>query len=133
MKDAEVHIIKHWMLAFKITSMFRDCLYRQIGEALRINYTKDRILNSHNEYLSNCISRLTIEEDAWERRERYRQEEEAEKLAVAEVEAFMRSKQNIQQEPNQELRGASHPSSQEEDILRGTPHPSSHQEDYWDY
>ena len=52
-------------------------------------------MNSKKEYWSNCISRLTIEEDAWERRERDRQEEEAEKLAVAAVEAFMRSKQNI--------------------------------------
>ena len=53
--------------------------------------------------MSTCISRLTIEEDAWERRERYRQEEEAEKLAVAEVEAFMRSKQNIQKNSNKEM------------------------------
>ena len=55
MKDAEAyssksHIIKHWMLAhpenntpppmaFKITSMYRDCLSHQIGEALRVNYS----------------------------------------------------------------------------------------------
>ena len=64
MKDAEAystksHIINHWMLAqsesntppkmaFKITSMFRDCLSRQIGEALRIHYSRDKILNSKN-------------------------------------------------------------------------------------
>ena len=67
-------------MEFKITAMYKDCLSRQIGEALRINYSKDRILNSKGEYLSNCISRLTVEEDAWERRERSRQEEESERL-----------------------------------------------------
>jgi hypothetical protein len=91
LRDAEAystksHIIKHWMLAhpvsngppkmaFKITGMFRDCLSRQIGEALKIHYSRDRILNSKNEYMGNCISRLTVEEDAWERRDRCRQEE----------------------------------------------------------
>ena len=85
--SAKSHIVKHWILshpemntppqiAFRITSIYRDCLYRQIGEAL--NYTKDKIINSKNEYLNNCISRLTIEEDAWERREGDRQEEKAE-------------------------------------------------------
>ena len=77
MRDAEnfspkSHIVKHWMTAhpdlpcspqmeFKITGMNKDCLSRQIGEALRINYSKDVILNSKGEYLSNAISRLTIE------------------------------------------------------------------------
>ena len=45
-----------------------------------------------------------MEEDAWERRERSRQEEESENLEKAEVEAFMKMKQ------------------------RGTSHPSIHQE-----
>ena len=45
---------------------------------------------------SNLLSRLTVEEDARERREKDMQEEEADKLAVAEVEAFVRSKQKIQ-------------------------------------
>ena len=68
------HIVKHWMTAhadlpsppqmdFSITAMYKDCLSRQIGEALRINYTKDVILNGKGEYLSNTISRLTIEEE----------------------------------------------------------------------
>ena len=40
-----------------------------------INYSNDNILNRQIEYLSNSISRLTVEEDAWERRERSRQGE----------------------------------------------------------
>ena len=134
MKDAEAYsaksqILKHWMIthpekntppqmAFKINSMFRDCLSRQMEEALRINYTGDRILNSKNEYLTNCISRLTIEEDAWERRERYRQEEEAEKLEVAEVEAFLRSKQHIQMNSNNQP-GGRYPESNSSPIQSG--------------
>ena len=81
------HIIKHWMtsnaelssppvMEFSITSRYKDCLSRQIGEALRINYSKDVILNSKGEYMTNTISRLSIEEDAWERKERSRAEEE---------------------------------------------------------
>ena len=146
-KDAEAysaksHIIKHWMLAhpenntppqmaFKITSLFRDCLYLQIGKALQINYSRDRILNSKNEYMSNCISRLTIDEDAWERRHRCRQEEKAEKVAVAEVEAVMKSKQNIQLEPKDGMRQTPHQSSQEEGGLGEAFFPSSHEEEWW--
>ena len=74
-------IVKHWMtlhedlpslpqMEFSITARYKDCLSRQIGEALRINYSKDVILNSKGEYLSNTISRLSIEEDSWERKER---------------------------------------------------------------
>ena len=43
---------------FSITSRYKDCLSRQIAEALQINYTRDIILNSKGEYLSNTISRL---------------------------------------------------------------------------
>lgn len=67
-------------MIFSLTSRYRDCLSRQIAEALRINYSKDIILNSKGEYLSNTISRLSIEEDAWERRERCRIEEEEDKM-----------------------------------------------------
>ena len=49
-------------------------------EALRINYTKDNILNSKNEYLKNCITRLTVEEDDWQRKERDMLKETQEQL-----------------------------------------------------
>ena len=79
-------------MIFSITSRYRDCLSRQIGEALRINYSKDIILNSKGEYLSNTISRLSIEEDAWERRERSRIEEEEDRMNKEEVERFRKVK-----------------------------------------
>ena len=69
------------MFKFKITSLYKDCLSRQIGEALRIYYSKDDILNSKCEYMDNCITRLTIEESPWENREK-NEEEELDKLEV---------------------------------------------------
>ena len=97
------HIIKHWMnthadlpspprMMFSITARYRDCLTRQIGEALRINNTVDNILNSKSEYRNNTIGRLTIEESAWERRERSRVEDEEDKLNKEEVDKFRRLK-----------------------------------------
>ena len=79
-------------MEFSISSRFRDCLSRQIGEALKINFSKDVLLNSKGEYLSNSVSRLTITEDAWERRERTRLEDEQEELDKKKVEAFRRLK-----------------------------------------
>jgi hypothetical protein len=78
-----------WNLA---SSRFRDCLSRQIGEALNINFSNDVLLNSKGEYLINSVSRLTIKEDAWERRERTRREDEQEELDKKRVEAFRRLK-----------------------------------------
>ena len=72
-------------MEFSITARYRDCLSRQIGEALRISFSKDVILNSKGEYMSNTVSRLTIEEDAWERRERSRLEDEHEELVKRRV------------------------------------------------
>ena len=107
-KDAESfcpksHIVKHWMTAhpeldspptmeFGVTAIYRDCLSRQIGEALRIHNTTDEILNSKSEYMANSVRRLTVEEDAWERRERSRREQEDEELNKRMVEEFMRAK-----------------------------------------
>jgi hypothetical protein len=61
---------------FKIVQQYRYCLSRQIGEAMRIFYSKDILLNSKNEYLQNCINRITINEESWERKTRERREEE---------------------------------------------------------
>ena len=96
------HIVKHRMsshpdipsplkMTFAVLAMFKDALSRQISEALRIHYSVDNILNSKSEYMSNKISRLTIEEDAWERKERSRLEEEEEKVAKKEVESLRRA------------------------------------------
>ena len=111
------HIVQHWMTShpslpspprmnFSITAQYRDCLSRQIGEALRINYTKDNILNSKSEYMSNTVSRLTIEEDAWERKQRSRKEEEDEEMNKRKVEEFMKVK-SVQQATQNILAGGS--------------------------
>jgi hypothetical protein len=91
---------------FSITAQYRDCLSRQIGEALRINYMKDNIWNSKTEYMSNSVNRLTIEGDAWERKERSRQEEEEEELNKRQVEEFMKLK-SVQQATQNILPGMS--------------------------
>ena len=81
------HIVKHWMakypslptppkMDFSITAKFKDCLSRQIGEVLHISFSRDTLLNSKAEYLSNSVSRLTVKEDAWVLKERQRVEDE---------------------------------------------------------
>ena len=107
-RDAEAfcpksHIVKHWMSAhhdlqspptmeFSVTARYRDCLSRQIGEALRIHNTTDIILNSKSEYMANSVRRLTVEEDVWERRDRSRREQEDEELNKRMVEEFKAAK-----------------------------------------
>ena len=107
-RDAEAfcpksHIVKHWMSAhpdlqspptmeFGVTAMYRDCLSRQIGEALRIHNTTDIILNSKSEYMANSVRRLTVEEDVWERRDRSRREQADEEMNMKMVEEFKAAK-----------------------------------------
>ena len=55
--------------------------------------------------MSNTISRLSIEEDAWERKERSRAEEEQDKLDKEEVEKFKKLKTSSQLEENDPLIG----------------------------
>ena len=53
------HIINHWMkyhqeddsrppFGFTVLDSFKDCLSRQVAEAIRIHYAKDELLNSKN-------------------------------------------------------------------------------------
>ena len=97
------HVVKHWRLAhpddidmpvmrFKITGMFKDALSRQVREAMSIYYCKDDILNSKSEYINNCISRVTIPESDWEKKEKLRKEDEDE---AKEKEAIDRFKEEI--------------------------------------
>ena len=55
-------------------------------------------MNSKCEYLQNCITRITVNEETWERKERERREEEKEKEDEERLEAFRREKVSIQQE-----------------------------------
>ena len=69
---------------------------------MRINFSKDVLLNSKGEYGGNSVSGLTVQKDAWERRERGRQEEELEELNKKKVEEFrkMKSLQCVQHTPD---------------------------------
>ena len=100
------HQVKHWMNshpeedaqpAFRIKTVqrYRDCLSRQIGEALKIYYSKDQLLNSKNEYVQNCISRVVANEESWERRERERREEEEEEKEKWRLERFREEKSGV--------------------------------------
>ena len=79
------HMIKHWLTShveeetcpdfkFRIVGSYKDCLTRQVSEAVMIHYSKDILLNSKNEYNSNCLTRLTIDENKFEKKTRERLE-----------------------------------------------------------
>jgi hypothetical protein len=83
------HIIKHWLsnhpetlkrpqFKFTIIRNFKDCLSRQVAEAIRIHYSNDTLLNSKNEYNANCLTRLVVEESLIERKKREQREERKE-------------------------------------------------------
>ena len=93
------HMVKHWMTShsesnacpsfeFNIIGSYTDCLSRQVAEALRIMNSKDVLLNSKNEYASNCLSRVCVDMDKYERRKQERREEEQEKADLRKLEEF---------------------------------------------
>ena len=101
--SAKSHIVKHWMtshpslpsppaMEFSVTGRFKDCLSRQISEALMINNSTDVLLNSKGEYGHNSVTRLVVQEDVWTRRERDRLEEEQADLNKKQVEQFKHQK-----------------------------------------
>ena len=65
---------------FRILCQYKDCLSRQVGEAIKILYSRDNLLNSKSEYISNCLTRLTVPEEDWEKNKRERSEMEEERL-----------------------------------------------------
>ena len=84
------HIIKHWLhshpeimekppFKFTILESFKDCLSRQVSEAINIHYSGDCLLNSKNEYNANCLTRLVVEESRIERKKRELEEDKDEK------------------------------------------------------
>ena len=92
-------MVKHWMTShpefgerplfkFAVIGRYKDCLSRQVAEAIRILTTKDRILNSKNEYLDNCIPRITIDESKLERMKREKAEEQQEMENSIKLESF---------------------------------------------
>ena len=77
---------------FKIKKQYTDCLSRQVGEAISILLSNDQLLNSKNEYIQNCISRISIQEDSYERKMRILQEETEERQEETALAAFKASK-----------------------------------------
>ena len=97
------HMVKHWMTShmeldtippfqIKVVKQYRDCLSRQVGEAIAILLTKDKLLNSKNEYIQNCISRITVQEDMLERKKRIQREEEEDKAEEEKLKEFKKEK-----------------------------------------
>ena len=75
------HMVKHWLSShedeetcpdfkFKIVGKFKDCLSRQVTEAVMIHYSPDILLNSKNEYNSNCLARVKVDETKYDQRNR---------------------------------------------------------------
>ena len=81
-----------FLFQFQIIRTYRDCLSRQVSEALKIQNTGDEILNSKNEYASNCLARIVVDMDKYERKKMDRKEEEEEKLAARRLEIFKQDK-----------------------------------------
>ena len=82
-------------MSIRIQETYSDCLSRQLGEALKIHFSNDTLLNGRNEYLSNCVTRLTTSESLAERRDRDRREEEEEIKWKIRVDEFRKQKMKI--------------------------------------
>jgi hypothetical protein len=106
------HMVKHWMnyhqeedskppFSLRIVKRYKDCLSRQRGEALMIFYLRDQLLNSKSEYVQNCISRIMVNEEAWERKEQERREEEEERMDKERLEQFklMKRANHVESDP----------------------------------
>ena len=59
----------------KVISSYKDCLQRQVSEALKIYNSKDELLNSKNEYASNHLSRIVVDMDSVARKKQVQREE----------------------------------------------------------
>ena len=101
--DKGSHMVKHWiekhpemntLPPFTITILrsFKDCLTRQVSEAVTMYLSKDKLLNSKNEYVQNCISRVTVEEDKYQRKLRERQEEQEDLENTVKLEKFKKER-----------------------------------------
>ena len=82
---------------YKIKKSFKDCLSRQIGEAIAIMLSSDELLNGKCEYLSNTISRVRVDEDDLERKKRESREEAEERERVQAVNEFRVEKEKYLQ------------------------------------
>ena len=104
LSQVKSHMVKHWMLdhtdlvhmpefRFTIQSQHRDALSRQVGEAIAIMHSRDALLNSMTEYMTNCLTRVTIDERDWEKKHREMQEELNEKEELEKLQKFIKEKE----------------------------------------
>ena len=63
-------------------------LSRQVYEALRIKNSTDTLLNSKNDYASNCLARVVVDMSKYERRKQERLEDEKDELEARRLEKF---------------------------------------------
>ena len=98
-----MEMFKHWMqyhgdedkrpsFKFKVLESFKDCPSRQVAEAIWIHYAGDELLNSKNEYNSNHLSRVVVDEDDFTKKKKLRQEELKELEDRKHLEEFKRAK-----------------------------------------
>ena len=92
---------------FRIRSSYKDCLSRQLAEAVAIHATGDKILNGKCEYLQNNIARVKVDETDIEKKKREAKEDEEERERLIEIEKFKADK--LPQQLGQKRRRHSHP------------------------
>ena len=99
------HIVKHWFLdhpqqqtqpkfKFKIVGKFKDCMTRQISEAVRLSL-RPGSLNSKGEYGRCNIPRLVIQEDEYDRKRKERETMLDEIAENRKWEAFLKARDTV--------------------------------------
>ena len=66
-----------------------------MGEAIKILYSQDQLLNSKSEYLNNCLTRVSVPEEAWEKNQREIREGEEERLEGENMDRFRKLKSRL--------------------------------------
>ena len=75
-------------IEYKIVRKYKDCLSRQLGEAVAIMQCPDKLLNGKCDYLVNCISRVVVDESALDKKRREFKEAEEEMDYFNQMEEF---------------------------------------------
>jgi hypothetical protein len=88
----KAHIVKHWLGAHPELNNPPAFKFTVQKKTIDIYKSKDSLLNSKNEYVTNCISRITVQDGAIERKMRDRREEEEEKADKMRITEFKKRK-----------------------------------------
>ena len=79
---------------FTILQSVKDCLSRQVAETIKSITPRNKILYTKKGYNSNYILRVVVEEDAFERKRKARQEEMEEVMEKRKWEKFKAEHRN---------------------------------------